>query len=163
MKHTVLSLLAIAGLLLAALPALAQEDTPRPVTDDEILDVAERMYCPVCENEPLNECRNNTCMEWKEEIGRLLSEGYTEEEIMTYFVDRYGQHVVGVPLDPLLRVLSFVAPILGSVIALGFGLYIFRRWQNHTPETLSEGAPLTTSVPQDNDPYRSQLEQDLGA
>lgn len=140
-------------LLISAMGVYAQSS----VTQDEVDEVASRMFCPVCENEPLDVCYNPTCIQWKREIRDLLAEGNTPDEIITSFVDRYGQHVVGVPQDPLLRFLSFGAPILGTIIALIIGLLTFRRWQsndNEKPKPISE-----TSTSQDN--YRSQIERDL--
>ncbi|GAB5491301.1 MAG: hypothetical protein Phog2KO_15160 [Phototrophicaceae bacterium] len=140
-------------LLISAMGVYAQSS----VTQDEVDEVASRMFCPVCENEPLDVCYNPTCIQWKREIRDLLAEGNTPDEIITSFVDRYGQHVVGVPQDPLLRFLSFGAPILGTIIALIIGLLTFRRWQSNDsekPKPISE-----TSTSQDN--YRSQIERDL--
>ena len=87
----------VMGLLIAAVPLLAQ------VSDDAVNDVAEHMFCPVCENEPLDDCRTSTCLQWKEEIRDQLADGRSENQIMDYFVERYGQHVLAVPSDPLLR------------------------------------------------------------
>ncbi len=128
------------------------------VTQDDVDEITSQMFCPVCENEPLDVCYNPTCIQWKREIRELLAEGNTAEEIITSFVDRYGQHVVGVPQDPFLRALSFGAPIVGTIIALIIGLLTFRRWQNnHTPEKVKVITEATN--PQDN--YRSQIERDL--
>mgnify|MGYP000574943102 CR=1 FL=1 len=140
-------------LLISAMGVYAQSD----ITQDDVDEIASRMFCPVCENEPLDVCYNPTCIQWKAEIRDLLAEGNTPDDIITSFVDRYGQHVVGVPQDPLLRLLSFAAPILATIIALIIGLMTFRRWQNnHTPEKTKEVTEVTA---QDN--YRSQIERDL--
>lgn len=128
------------------------------VTQDDVDEIASRMYCPICENEPLDVCYNPTCIQWKREIRDLLEEGNTADEIINSFVDRYGEHVVGVPQDPFLRALSFGAPILGTILALIMGLLTFRRWQNNnTPE--KSNATTEKTPPQNN--YRSQIERDL--
>lgn len=141
-------------MLISAMGVYAQSS----VTQDEVDEIASRMFCPVCENEPLDVCYNPTCIQWKREIRDLLAEGNTPDEIITSFVDRYGQHVVGVPQDPFLRALSFGAPIIGTIIALIIGLLTFRRWQkNETPA--KERVSIETTNTKDN--YRSQIERDL--
>ncbi|MCA9906431.1 MAG: cytochrome c-type biogenesis protein CcmH, partial [Anaerolineae bacterium] len=83
-------LLAFAFVL--AIPASAQEST---ITDDQVNDVASEMYCPVCENIPLDACQTQACAEWREEIRDMLGEGYTPDEVKVDFVRRFGDRVVG--------------------------------------------------------------------
>jgi cytochrome c-type biogenesis protein CcmH len=154
--------LGIVALLLLALPALAQGQT---ITDDQVDEVAEDMYCPVCENEPLDDCRTPTCMQWKEEIREQLGQGLTQQQIIDDFVVRYGQHVVGVPQDPVLRTLSFAAPILGLFVVLAVGALTFLRWQRGQRlgvEAVDGNGDDEKPKNKQDDPYRQQLERDLG-
>lgn len=129
------------------------------VTQDDVDDVASRMFCPICENEPLDQCYNATCIQWKREIRDLLAQGFTTDEILTSFVERYGQHVVGVPQDPILRYLSFGAPILCTVLALIIGVITFQRWRGNKPN--SDGTSSSEPAHGAADNYRSQIERDL--
>lgn len=145
--------------LLAAFAVHAQDDAATStVTQDDVDEVASLMFCPVCENEPLDQCYNATCIQWKREIQNMLSQGMTPDEIRTSFVERYGQHVVGVPQDPFLRGLSYSAPILVTILALVIGYLTFSNWQRQPkPEVIvinDEDRPINNS-------YRSQIERDL--
>lgn len=128
------------------------------VTQDDVTDVAARMFCPVCENEPLDQCYNTTCIQWKNEIRNLLAEGYTPDEVITSFVERYGDQVVGVPQDPILRLLSFSAPIIATIIAIVIGFMTFLNWRKTDPIPSPIATSNNTST---NDSYRSQIERDL--
>ncbi|MEO1287684.1 MAG: cytochrome c-type biogenesis protein CcmH [Chloroflexota bacterium] len=130
------------------------------VTQDDVDEVTSKMVCPVCENEPLDQCYNPTCIQWKREIRDLMEQGLTNDEILASFVERYGQHVVMVPRDPFLRFLSFGAPIIGTLIALAIGLMTFMRWRNNQPSTSS--VEQYDEKPKHADSYRSQIERDLG-
>lgn len=141
-----------------ALPAFAQTST---VTDDEVRDVAEHMYCPICENEPLDDCRNVTCMQWKAEIRRMLGEGMSQQAIVDDFVARYGDQVVGVPVNPFLRALSLGLPILILLAAFFIGWRTFSRWRAAPMESAS--ADATPAISEDDALYRDMLERDLGA
>jgi cytochrome c-type biogenesis protein CcmH len=129
----------------------------RTVTQDEVNAVAERMYCPVCENIPLDDCGTVTCQAWKEEIRTQLIAGQSADSIIADFVVRYGEQVVGIPQNPILRALSLVTPWLMVGLALFIGVWTFRRWQVRPSETATPAAPTANS-----EAYRSRIEQDVG-
>lgn len=143
----------IFSLLLAGMrPSLAQE---RPVTADDVNAIAKKLYCPVCENIPLDVCGTAACADWRNEIKLQLEQGLSEEEITADFVHRFGDRVVGTPHDPFLRTLSLATPWLligaGLVIALAFLLR--SRSQEAMPFSAASSAPTS--------PYHDQLERDL--
>jgi cytochrome c-type biogenesis protein CcmH len=160
-----LILLVIACLLtifVITIPAAAQD---RVVSDDEVNAVAEQLYCPVCENIPLDTCGTAACRDWREEIRSQLASGMTEEEVITRFVARYGDRVVGTPMDPMLRALSLLTPwVLGAIIVLG-ALWTFLRWRTGqataTGQTVADTMADTASTVRDDEYYRTRLEQDL--
>ncbi len=150
-------LIAIA-LLVLSLPVLAQDTV---ISDNQVNDVAEKMYCPVCENIPLDECRTITCLEWKEEIRSQLAEGQTEAEIIDSFIARFGDNVVGTPQDPVLRALTIIAPILTVIVSLGLGIYTFTRFSQHQKLKLENEPVYVTQDTKTDDDYRKRLEEDL--
>ncbi len=54
--------------------------TPFP-SDNEVNQIASKLYCPVCENIPLDVCGTTACAQWRELIRQKLAEGWTEEQI----------------------------------------------------------------------------------
>ena len=147
--------------LMFVLPTAAQDATPaKPVTADDINAVAKQMYCPVCENIPLDVCPTDACIQWRQEIGVQLSQGKTPDEIKSNFVARYGDRVVGTPEDPTLRALSLITPWIVAVIALIIAAWIVFRWRRNrqiTPKlATSDGTVLSSE-----DQYRARVEQDL--
>ncbi|MBN8593212.1 MAG: cytochrome c-type biogenesis protein CcmH [Anaerolineae bacterium] len=150
--------------------ASAQEPitTPEPgavvdtsaVSDDAVNAVAASLYCPVCENIPLDVCPTEACIQWREEIRIQLAEGQSEQQIITNFVDRYGDRVVGVPEDPLLRGLSLITPWLIGAVVLVAGVSILIRWRRGQRGTLATTTG-TVSTLDDEASYRARLESDL--
>jgi len=144
-----------------ALPALAQDATPgKPVTADDINAVAKQMYCPVCENIPLDVCPTDACQQWREEIGTELAAGKTPDEIKSAFVARYGDRVVGTPEDPTLRALSLITPPAVAVVAIIIAGWVVFRWRRNRQIANNIAAPVS-SLPTSDDDYRARLEQDL--
>ena len=150
-------------ILISGVMVVSAQEGADTVTDDEVNEVASRMYCPICEMEPLHTCRATTCIEWRAEIREQLAEGRTEDEIVNYFVDFYGDRVVGVPEDDGLRLLSFAGPIAMTILAVFVGLWTFNRWQQRNAEI----APMTETSAggfqpdAETDAYRNRLENDL--
>ena len=70
--------------------------TPFP-SDDEVNVIARQLYCPVCENIPLDVCGTKVCAEWREVIREKLAQGWTENQINDYFVQQYGDQVLAKP------------------------------------------------------------------
>ena len=70
----------------------AQEEVPL-VPQDDVNAVAKQLYCPVCENIPLDVCPTQACEEWRGLIRLKLSEGWSADQIKTYFVEQYGDQL----------------------------------------------------------------------
>ena len=113
--------------------ALAQTPPPpsqRTVTDDEVNVIAKQMYCPVCENTPLDVCPTQACAGWRELIRQKLAAGETEAQIKQYFVDRFGDRVLATPPARGLNWLVYAIPplaILAGVFLLYQALRAYRR------------------------------------
>ena len=147
-------------LCIMALPLMAQTPPPepQPVTQDEINAVAEQLYCPVCEMEPLDTCMAPSCVEWRGEIRTQLESGRNDAQIVDYFIDTYGNQVVGIPDDSGLQLMSFAIPILGLLAAVAAGFYLFRNRADAPAQT--QTYPVSDANEEDDD-YRSRLETDL--
>ncbi|MFQ3647189.1 MAG: cytochrome c-type biogenesis protein CcmH [Anaerolineae bacterium] len=144
--------LILIGLMLLAAPTLAQ----RFITEDDVTRVAQRLYCPVCENIPLDDCGMEACIIWKQEIAEMLAAGMSDEQIIANFVARYGEKVAGVPLDDTLRMMAFIMPLLGLLLASIAAALTFTNWEKRKQSP--EAAPQPAAAPDD---YRQQFERDV--
>lgn len=138
--------------------AAAQDADPAAVTLDDVNAVAATMFCPDCENIPLDKCGTSVCVQWKDEIARMLANGQNAETIRADFVARFGERVLAVPGDPTLRALSLAAPWLLAGLAALMGLAVLVRLRGGE----SDAPPAeSASGSGDDDPYRARLERDL--
>lgn len=157
----------VAILLLIALTsvALAQDGTPptptptarQAVTADDVNRIAKQMYCPVCENEPLDACRTAACQQWRAQIGQMLSEGQSEQQIKDYFVARYGVRVLAQPPAQGTSLLLYVLPIVGLIIGAVIVVWLLRRLRARGAQ-----APGAAAAPESTgDEYIDRIERDL--
>lgn len=156
MKQTIKGLLILGILILLIFVGIIQAQD-KVVTDDEVNAIAAKLYCPVCENIPLDTCPTAACADWRYEIRLQLQDGKSEEQIIDDFVTRFGDRVVGTPQDPVLRALSLVTPfVVIFLAAIGVG-YALLQWR--TGSTAHEMPSKTSNRPLDD--YQALLEQDL--
>lgn len=138
--------------LLFSTAALAQQGQPRPVTADEVNAVAKQLYCPVCENVPLDVCPTQACAEWRELIRLKLSEGWNQKQIKAYFVEQYG-----------VRVQSTTSPLIYIIplIAIFAGAFIVSRVMIALRKPVNDPVAQAVSPPTATDEYANRLEEEL--
>jgi cytochrome c-type biogenesis protein CcmH len=159
-----LGLLALLVMLFIGVPiAMAQDgepEEPPPITDDEVNAIAEQLYCPVCENIPLDVCGTQACADWREEIRTMLAEGRSEEDIRAYFAERYGRRVLATPDARGIDVLVWVLPPVGALVG---GIVLALALRRMAPGALAAAAESEVVINYDDlDPeYLARLEGEL--
>jgi len=120
-------------------------------SDDDVNQIASQLFCPVCENVPLDECPTEACAQWRELIRQKLAQGLTEQEIKDFFIAQYGDQVLGDPPMRGFNWLLYIFPL--SVILVGSGLIVVRLKRGHKMQP--------TQAYETTDPYLEQVERDL--
>lgn len=145
--------LALAGLWFAT--ASAQGSAP---TDDEVNAIAKQLYCPVCENTPLDVCPTQACHEWRELIRKMLAEGKSETEIKQYFVDYYGARVLAEPPRTGFNWLVYVIPPIIIVVGV---IVLFRALRSWSRPSTSEAVAGGNAASAPDDEYIARMEDEL--
>lgn len=154
-----LTLLVLIGMVSALCVGMVSAQK-QVITDDEVNEIAGKLYCPVCENIPLDACGTAACADWRYEIRLQLEQGMTEQQIIDDFVLRFGDRVVGTPQDPTLRLLSLATPYVALLLAIIATVVALIRLRKQ-PDTVTELENDTSEKAKPNDHYRDLLEQDL--
>jgi len=125
--------LLLAGGLFAAIlsPVLAdnvQEDPLQRAT----LDIAKDLRCAVCQNQPVSESNADLAKDMRAVIREQLAAGKSRDEIVNYFVARYGDYVLMKPPKERAGLLLWLAPplVLAGVVLFG---WLFLRKRTHAP------------------------------
>jgi len=149
----------IYGLTLASQPnqkAFAQQPVPTP-SDDQVNHIAHQLYCPVCENTPLDVCPTEACRQWRDLIRQQLSQGWTEQQIKQYFVQQYGIRVLDEPPQTGLNWLIYILP---PAIILAGAFILFRALRTWTKPRLASAASGSNNEAV-KDEYIARLEEEL--
>jgi cytochrome c-type biogenesis protein CcmH len=136
----------------------AQDPQPTP-SDNEVNRVAKQLFCPVCENIPLDVCPTQACHEWRELIRQKLAVGWSDDKIKEYFALQYGDRVLAEPPLRGLNLLVYLVPtlfILGGMVLL----YVVLKRMRTTSAAVA-GNTTTSEPPSPTDPYLAQVEDEL--
>lgn len=163
MKNTLRITLQVLSLVLIltgvwAGAAAAQGSTP---SDDEVNAIAKQLYCPVCENTPLDVCPTEACRQWRELIRQQLADGWTEDQIKQYFVDNYGARVLG---EPPRAGLNWIVYLLPPALILAGAFVLFRAmrvWTKPPAAETSQGPAESAPPPPVQDEYVSKFEAEI--
>ena len=142
----------VAITLLVAVPAHAQGRN----IDDEVNRIAKTLYCPVCPNTPLDICSTQACVDWRNDIKRMLQEGKNEQQIRDYFVARFGPQVLGAPPAEGFNWLAYILPVVGILLGVLIAWLSMRAW-------LVRRAPgvAPTDVPEIPKEYAERIEKEM--
>lgn len=136
--------------------ASAQQPTP---SDDDVNAIARQLYCPVCENTPLDVCPTQACHDWRDLIRQMLAEGKTPEQIKQYFVVHFGARVLS---EPPRTGLNWLVYVVLSLVLLAGAYFLFRElraWQRLAKEPAESSTSKSASSAEAK--YVARLEDEL--
>lgn len=126
------------------LPFAAMAGEAKPVAEDPVLEqrmikLSEDLRCLVCQNESLAGSRADLAQDLRQEIREQMRAGKSDEQVVDYLTQRYGDFVLyKPPVKPLTWLLWFgpFALLIGAVG--GLYVYIQRRGNRPADEPLSK-------------------------
>ena len=152
----ILFLITILASLFAFSVVYAQDGQPGYPTDNDVIRVAKNLYCPVCPNTPLDVCETKACEDWRAQIRDQLAEGWTDQQIIDYFVAQYGERVLAEPQRKGFTSLVWFLPLVVVLLGLGIVYEILKNWRKQKP------APeVSIPQPQISDEILQKIEREI--
>lgn len=136
MKRLILALL-----LLLPLPAMAVQ--PDEILDDPALEqrareISKGLRCLVCRNENIDDSNADLARDLRLLVRERLTEGDTDEEVMDFVTDRYGEYVLLNPITGGSNWILWGAGPAMLLLALAVAAAFLRRRGKGQVDTLSE-------------------------
>ncbi len=86
--------------------------------DKQVSEISNELLCPVCRGQTVAESNSDLANDFRVIIKTKLQEGQSREEILNYFISRYGDSVLSSPPAKGIRLIIWILP----VAVLLFGL-----------------------------------------
>ena len=129
-------------LISLALPALAKEAKPveDPQIEQRMQALTQQLRCLVCQNETLADSRADLAEDLRKEIREQMKAGKSDQEIIAFLTQRYGDFVLYKPPVKATTYLLWFGPF---VLLLGGTLMLYR-YVKHRREIIQD-QPLTAA------------------
>lgn len=96
--------------------------------DNQAKQIANQLRCPVCRGVPISESPSTLAIDMMSVIRQKLETGQTEEAIIAYFENRYGEWILLKPKPEGLNLMIWILPLM---VFLGGGailLFAVKKW-----------------------------------
>ncbi|TKB46574.1 heme lyase NrfEFG subunit NrfF [Ferrimonas sediminicola] len=90
------------------------------------LQLANELRCPQCQNQNLIDSNSPVARDLRLKVYAMVDEGKSNDEIVTYMTDRYGDFVRYRPAFDNRTLVLWLGPVAFAVIGLGVGLLFVR-------------------------------------
>ncbi len=156
------ALVVVSLVLVLGLTSVTVAQTAR---DSEAREIAGALNCPVCQGRSVADSPAPLAQEMRALIEKKLEQGASRDEILQYFVDRYGEGILRDPPGRGFNLVLWWLPVLGLLVGAGVLARILLSWRtgrSRSDRMLDEIAELADLSEEDLSRYERQLEQDLG-
>lgn len=123
-------LLAAGLLAFASTWAYGQADElahPDPVVEQRLKDLAEELRCLVCQNQTIADSNAELANDLRGQIREQIAAGKSDDEILTYMTNRYGDFVLYQPPFKATTVLLWLGPAVLMLGGIALLVRILRR------------------------------------
>jgi cytochrome c-type biogenesis protein CcmH len=111
----------------AVVPAPAQQPAA-PVSEPEVYEIASQLRCVVCQNLSVADSPSEMATQMRALVRERLAAGDSREQVIQYFVDRYGEWILLAPRRQGFTLLVWVAPVVAVAAGLAIVVLVLRRW-----------------------------------
>jgi cytochrome c-type biogenesis protein CcmH len=90
--------------------------------------LSDELRCPTCQGLSVKDSEAGFSNSIKDKIRELMKNGNSDEEILAYFVERYGEWILRAPAKRGFNLVLWILPGAGILIGLFIVLFRSKRW-----------------------------------
>jgi len=115
-----------------------------PVTDDVEMgrrahSLGQSLRCPVCRSQAVADSSSPAAQAMRQEIESMVREGYTDDQIIDFFADLYGEGVLLAPPKSGVNLVAWLAPLFSILVGALVLLTVLRRQER---SSVDEAGPF---------------------
>ncbi len=120
--------------------------------ENQIRTISDKLRCPTCQAQSVKNSDSGLSLNMKSRIRELLKEGRSEEEILDFFEERYGEWILREPPKKGFNLFLWLTPLV-LIVVIGFLVIRSLAKRSQKPDEESQ-VPLTSKE-------KKQIEKDL--
>src|SRR5438128_9970183 len=105
-------------LLLVALNVPNGKPLSGPELEQRTHEIASLLRCPVCQGMSVADSPSTVALDMEQQVREMVGRGYTEQQILAYFEQSYGEFVFLKPRNRLIWILPGVVLLIGVVVVV---------------------------------------------
>lgn len=132
----------------------AQTPADSIALERRVREIAGQIRCPVCLNLSIGDTPSELGRDMRALIRDRLQRGETDEQVIQYFVDRYGEWIL---MQPTARGVNLLVWLLPAAAVLGGGVVVIlavRRWTRNAAAQAAAAEPVS-------DEYLRKVQEEL--
>ena len=95
---------------------------------DRFRKLSDELRCPTCQGLSVKDSEAGFSNSIKDKIRELMKNGKSDNEILAYFVERYGEWILRAPPKRGFNLVLWILPSAGILIGLFIVLFRSKRW-----------------------------------
>lgn len=143
-------------ILLFTIPAAIARQSKDAALEKTARKLSARIMCPICSGQTIAQSNSETSRQMRDLVLKKLRQGKTEQEVLQYFVSRYGERIMAEPNKKGLNLVLWFLPFVLIAFAAILIYLLIRRWSTKgrvEEDSHLEEAPLFE--------YKERLEKEL--
>ena len=114
------------------------------------------LIAPCCWTQPVSKHYSGAADEIREGVRRMLAEGKSRQEILDFYVSKYGERILAMPPARGFNLMAYVLPGLFLVLGAWATRILLARWRRERP-----AQPSRQPRPAAEGAYAERLEREL--
>ena len=95
---------------------------------DRFRKLSDELRCPTCQGLSVKDSEAGFSNSMKDKIREMMKNSKSDKEILTYFVERYGEWILRAPAKRGFNLVLWILPGAGILIGLFIVLFRSKRW-----------------------------------
>jgi cytochrome c-type biogenesis protein CcmH len=112
-------------------------------------DINRLLMCPICPGESIDQSQNNLAKQMRGIVRDQIELGWTDQEIRTFWIERYGPSVLMEPPQSGFNLLAWVVPFVFLLGAMSTVYMVLRSMRNFRGRSGSEEITATIELSED--------------
>ena len=111
-------------------PAISSQNRYEETIEKSATELFDSIMCPICPAQTISSSSNETSRQMRDLVLKKLRQGETKEEILQYFVSRYGERIMAKPGKEGFNAMLWFLPGVSGILAVIVIYLLIRRWLN---------------------------------